>query len=276
MKELTCFILLLGSLNLMAETLSSRIHSYDRDYGFIRLENGRVVFFKKHFKSFGTTLTWLSGSKVKVEIDEHNDLVNLSLVESQGEANEGAKRLLQDPPPFNPTILNSIGAAQAMFNRLNSEFKRDSECTDRAHVWAYDEYKTNNIASEKVFAFFTASYIDRNRFKWWFHVAPLVSVNINGSIQKYVLDIRYKDRPTPIKEWTDMMVYSHRDCKMTTRFSEYDVNPQTEDCYMMIDSMYYRLPSDLHLQETLGAYRDQWIESEVRSSRFVGFEQREN
>jgi hypothetical protein len=277
MKGFATVIWLLGSMNLMAETISSRVHSYDQDYGFIRLETGRVVFIKKSEKSFSKTMEWLSGSDVKLEVDENNNLVNLSLEESQGEANGGAKSLLQDPPPFTPTVVSGFGAVQAMFERLNSNFKRLSECTDRAHVWAYDEFKSNNIATEKVFAFFTASYINRNKFKWWFHVAPLVSANVDGTVQKYVLDYRYKDRPATIKEWTDMMVYSHRECKMTTKFSEYDVNPQTEDCYMMIDSMYNRLPADLRAHENVPPlYRDRWFDQEVNASRSMAFEKKEN
>src|SRR5690606_15063954 len=110
-------------------------------------------------------------------------------------------------------------------------------------------FKRSGTKSNKVFVLFTASYINRNKFKWWFHVAPLVEVNESGSIQSRVMDFRYTDRPLPIKEWTDVMVFSKRPCKVTTKFSEYDINPQTEDCYLMVESMYYRLPGDIYNQE---------------------------
>ncbi len=91
-----------------------------------------------------------------------------------------------------------------------------------------------------------------------------------------VLDYRYKDRPVSIKEWTDLMVFSRRECKITTKFSEYDVNPQTEDCYMMIDSMYNRLPADLKAKENVPPiYRDRWLEGEVNNSRATAFEKKE-
>ena len=51
MKGLATLILLAGSINLMAETINSKVHSYNQTHGFIRLENGRVVFIKKHEKS---------------------------------------------------------------------------------------------------------------------------------------------------------------------------------------------------------------------------------
>jgi len=276
MKGFATLILLAGSMNLMAETINSKVHSYDQNHSFIRLENGRVVFIKKHEKSLSTTMEWLAGSQVKLEVNDNNDLVNLSLTENSSDDSEvTTKSLLQDPPAFTPTVLPDFEAVKAMFDRLNPNWKRRSECTDRAHVWSFDEFKRNNIATEKVFAFFTASYINRNRFKWWFHVAPLVSANTTGGVQKFVMDALFADRPTTIKEWTDMMVFSHRECKMTTKFSEYDVNPQTEDCYMMIEPMFYRLPGDMSRRETAGANRDRWNDFEVNTSRSMGFEKKE-
>lgn len=251
-----------------ADVFTSKIHSFDEEFNFIRLENGRIAFLNKN----KTNLDLATGSTVTVDVDANNELQSLKVLEAAKTYDITLKSMLNvEPPIFEPTVLSSPAAAQEMFDRLNTNFKRLSECSDRAHVWAYDEFKSNGFKSQKIFAFFTASYINRNRFKWWFHVAPLVHVQEGGQVQMRVLDYMYMDRPVLIKEWTDLMVFSKRECKMTAKFSEYDVNPQTEDCYMMIDSMYNRLPGDLHAQELKGIYRESFNDSEVNFSRRAGF-----
>lgn len=265
------FFLVLGlalySVGAISETMVTSIHSYRSEDGFMRLANGRVVFVSALPKHIST----LEDREFRITLNDKSELLTIeeagplrsehSLVEEIGER-----------PPYTPSVLPSKLELEAMWNRMNGNYKRVSECTDRAHVWAYDEFKRSGFMSEKVFAFFTASYINRVRYKWWFHVAPLVRVNENGQVVSYVMDYRYSHRPNLIKEWTDSLVFSKRPCRMTTKFSEYDVNPQTEDCYMMIDSMYYRLPADLKLQETKGVYRKDFNLSEVNSARIWAFE----
>lgn len=269
MKKLLVVSLTLASFNLAAETFVTKIHSVNDSDGFIRLENGRVAFFKRPLTSGHVP----SGSKVKISLNEDNELKSIEVLEETLEAGPQLKSLeAEERPSFTPSVIPDLKSATDLFNNLKSDFKRVSECTDRAHVWSYDLFKNNSIMSQKVFALFTASYINRNRFKWWFHVAPLVQVQEEGKVESRVLDFRYADRPLLIKEWTDMLVFSKRPCKMTTRFSEYDVNPQTEDCYMIIESMYYRLPGDIFEQELKNQYRDKFIESELNFSRKLGFE----
>lgn len=267
MKKLLILTLAVLSPHLLAETFVSRVHTANAHEGFLRLENGRVAFLKR-----SQTLP-PAGAKVIVELNTENELTSLAILDSVEEKSRMESLLLEpERPTFEPTVLPDMKAATAMFERLRPDFKRVSECSDRAHVWAYDEFKAHGIKSRKVFAFFTASYINRNRFKWWFHVAPLVDVKMGSKVEPMVMDYLFTDGPRTIKQWTDLMVFSRRTCRMTQKFSEYDVNPQTEDCYMMIDSMYYRLPGDLHLQETEGKFRDGFNESEVSFSRNLAFE----
>src|SRR5690606_7148135 len=139
-------------------------------------------------------------------------LKNMSLVEER------------EPINFQPTVIPNYMEADKIFNRLNPNWRRSSECSNRAHIWAHEEYNKYNIKSEKAFIFFTASYINQNRFKWWFHVAPMLTVNENGQMVKRVLDVIFNHQPVTIKEWTDNFIFSKRPCKVTTKFSEYDVN----------------------------------------------------
>lgn len=275
--KLLAFCIALSSSLCMAETLSTEIHSVESVPGtqtsLIKFTNGRVAFLKKTDPALASA-EGAVGQSVVAEVDGKNKLRSLSLMKIN---------VLEDPqttpvvivvppkPVYEPTVLNGYGEVEAMFNRLNPRFKRVSECSDRAHTWSYDEFTRNGIKSKKVFVFFTASYINRNGFKWWFHVAPLVSVNERGSIVDRVLDYQYTDRPSTIREWTDHFVFSKRECKYTEKFSEYDVNPQTEDCYYMVDSMYYHFPGELQNQETKGTYRTQFNEYEVKGARQRAF-----
>ncbi len=255
-----------------AEQLTDRIHSVvesGNKIHMVRFEKGRVGFLSEELLG---DLKNKVGAEVLVELDQRNELRQLRVLKAPtGTYDVYLKNaLMQDPPPFETTVISAEKINEA-FKTMNPNFKRLSECADRAHVWAYDEFQKSGIKSQKAFIFLTASYINRVRFKWWYHVAPMFDVETDSGIQKMITDVMYKDRPVTLKEWKNMMVFSGRDCKVTTKFSEYDVNPQTEDCYLMIESMYYRLPGDLSDQETAGKYRTDWSESEVNSARSWGF-----
>lgn len=270
MKSVIGFLLLLGSSVVHGEIIKSRIHSIEKVKGtktqIVKFENGRVAFIdnanlnemKKYEAHF-----------IEAKINPASQLLTFKSLETQIRP-MSEPFLERTPPAYEPTVV-SMEEANKMFNRLNPNYKRKSECSDRAHVWSFEEFQNHQIKTEKVFAFFTASYINKNRMKWWFHVAPLVSVKSGDDIQKMVLDYTFMRRPVPIKEWTDFMVASKRECKLAKKYSEYDVNPQTEDCYMMIDSMYYKLPLELQNQELQGAYKSSWAHGEVDFSYDFGF-----
>lgn len=255
------------SSSVFAERLVDRIHSVARvspNSHIVRFENGRAGFVSADLFE---VLNKSSGQKVRVELDQSGHVKRVELLRSAASHDSIVYlKTLQDSPVFEPKVTSATQMNQ-IFRMMNQNFKRLSECSDRAHVWAWDEFKNSGTKSQKAFIFFTASYINRVRFKWWFHVAPMFDVD--G--QKMIADVMYKDRPVTLKEWSDMLVFSRRDCKVTTMFSEYDVNPQTEDCYMMFESMYYRLPGDLQEQELRGTYRTEWNESEVNSARQRAF-----
>ncbi len=265
------FLITFLSLPVLGETLTDKIHSIvetSNDSHIVRFEKGRVGFISNDLLEEMKNNT---GAEVQVELDRKSDIRQMTIIKSPAATYDVyLKNNLQEPPAFTPTVISQAKASE-IFKTMNDNFRRLSECSDRAHVWAYDENKKSGINSQKAFILLTASYINRVRFKWWFHVAPMFDVETGNGIQKMVTDVMYKDRPVTIKEWTNMMVFSGRDCKMTTKFSEYDVNPQTEDCYMMFESMYYRLPGDLSAQETMSVYRTEWNDFEVSSARSRAF-----
>ncbi len=254
MKKIILTTLVLCPLYAQAEILKTSLYSIesiDDSQLMVRFTNGRIAYVPKEAGAL----------KMKLSRIEENELIeatldkNYSLTEINSRGFKRRNDLTSTAssafysPEFSPTVLSSPSMAATMFSRLNSDYGRSSECSNRAHVWAYEEDKNHGIKSEKVYVLFTASYINRFRFKWWFHVAPLVSVKIGNSVEKFVLDYMFGRQPVTIKEWTDQFVFSRRACKETTHFSEYDVNPQTEDCYLMTDSMYTWTPYDLRDQE---------------------------
>lgn len=157
---------------------------------------------------------------------------------------------------------------QGIFNRMNPFISRRSECTDRAHVWAWDEFQRSGIKSEKAFLFLTDTYIKRTRYKWWFHVAPMYTTS---SGKKFVMDLQFLDRPVTFTEWKNLLVFSKRECVTDFRFLDYDAGAdQTQDCYTKAEPMYYFIPGDIGAREN-GSAKTSWNNSEINGSRSRAF-----
>ncbi len=269
--KLSLLIGMAFSLSLHAEVLEGKIHSIvkgtGKDPDIIRLESGRVVFAEAK----DANLLEQSGSSERFQIitDDQNLMVAVRSVGKSFEVKETVESPLLES--FEPTILGSTDEVNKIFNRLRNNYKRDSQCFNRAHVWANDELKNSGLKSMKVFVFFTASYITRNRFNWWFHIAPLVKVQDQGEVSSRVLDYRYADRPVTVKQWTDIFVFSSRPCLVTTKFSDYDVNPQTEDCYLITTNMYYWMPQDIAQRDTTGVEKDKFATGSIESATWAAF-----
>lgn len=242
----------------LAETISDEVYSIKN--GLIKFKNGRVAFISPK-----NLFHLRPGDTIDAIIDENLEVKSLkNRIKSPQYTLKESNYLRDIPSVFEPTVMANLDKAIEIFNNSNRNYKRISECTHRAHVWAHDEFRRSNIKSMKAFVFFTDSYIKSVRFKWWFHVAPMYLVNVNGSVQSLIMDFRYSDGPQNMKTWTDKFVYTKRECKLTNKFSEYDVNPQTENCYLMIESMHYLHPLELMNQETLGQYKTSTSEAELK------------
>lgn len=250
---------------LYAEILKSRIHSIERiensDEYLVKFENGRVAFTTNPG-------TLSRGHLIQGELDKRAILQNYKTLET--EPLPTPLSLEPDTVEYTPTILTPE-QLQDFWNNLKVDYTRKSECSDRAFIWAFEGWKKHGYQLEMAYVFFTASYINRHRFKWWFHVAPLLTVKERDEVKKIVIDHVFIDRPVTIKEWTDVLVFSKRECRQTDKFSEYDVNPQTEDCYLMTSPMYYRIPAHLSDQEKKNLVRTEFNASEVRMSYKLGF-----
>lgn len=232
-----------------AQTIDEKIHSIvrgkDGEPHLVKYQSGLVKFI------------------------EHTEKDKLASLEKKlNSQSAGVEKLfLQPEGDFTPSIVND-GDMQSIFSRLNKFMKRKSECSDRAHVWAYDEFQATGIRSEKVFLLLTDAYIRRTRFKWWFHVAPMFTT---ASGQKMVTDAQFIDHPVTFTEWKNHLVFSNRECVTDFQFLDYNAGAdQSQDCYVKFEPMYYRIPGDIGNREK-GQPRTSWNTSEVNASRARAF-----
>lgn len=177
------------------------------------------------------------------------------------------KSLLLEDETYEPTKV-SDKELQSIFQRMNPYIRRKSECTDRAHVWASDEFERSGIKSEKAFLFLTDTYIRAHRYKWWFHVAPMYTTT---SGKKMVMDYQFLDRPVTFTQWKNNLVFTKRECVTDFRFLDYDAGAdQTQDCYTKAEPMYYYIPGDIANFEN-GNGKTGWSSAEVNASRSRAF-----
>ncbi|MBA2406235.1 MAG: hypothetical protein H0V66_15775 [Bdellovibrionales bacterium] len=168
---------------------------------------------------------------------------------------------------FEPSVVPD-GQLTAIFKRMNPYMRRKSECSDRAHVWAHDEFLKSGIKSQKAFLLLTDSYIKRTRYKWWFHVAPMYTTS---SGKKMVMDAQFFNRPVTFTEWKNNLVFSKRECVADFRFLDYNAGAdQTQDCYTKHEPMYFYIPGDIGNFES-GRGKTDWSTSEVNASRSRAF-----
>jgi hypothetical protein len=268
MKNFITLCILVASASAMADIVRSPIHSVEEVNGthLIKFANGRVAFSD-------SPSDLIKGDVVEAKLDKKQNLLAIQTLSSRP-AIKSVENFLEtvEPPVYEPTVIGSYAEAVTIFNRLNPNYKRASECSNRAHVWASEEFKKNGIKSQKAFLFFTATYITRTRSKWWFHVAPALVVKENGKLQTRVLDYMFNRAPLTVKEWKDQFVFTKRDCLPLVSFTAYDQNAdQTQDCYEKITTMYDWMPTDFKIQETTGQYKTQFSQSEINAAYSEAF-----
>lgn len=197
--------------------------------------------------------------------EETNTFKPLASNQAQG-SQENLEEIVSD---FTPTNLSSLEEAHDLFKKMYRRSKRRSQCYMRAHGWAYDLYRYYGINSEKIFVFFTRKYILNYDYKWWFHVAPMVTV----AGEKIVMDREFFREPKTIKEWTRKFVYSKKDCPTVGSYQEYQALNKTtsEDCLFRITPMYFWDPRSIKNHDNGTKPRHTWKNGEIRASQKKAF-----
>lgn len=241
MKLLFCCILFSAAAPVLAVSQLPMIEAVDDD--LIYLSNGQVVFKDQSKKS----------------------------------KTDQIQKLISSVPPllnYTPTVLPDQSEAYKLYNLMRSDYLDEAQCTNMAHVWAYEEFKRSGLKSQKIFLFFTKKYIMRYRFGWWFHVSPLVQAKEGKEILQIVMDRRYTSLPLDKKTWTDHFVKTGRQCKEIDKISTFWNNQQSEDCYLMQVSMYYWQPRDIRLRDENGKDKTKFLSGELSQAYQQAFNQR--
>src|SRR5690606_17139424 len=150
---------------------------------------------------------------------------------------------------YTPSNVASLDLAKKMFNHLIPKTKAWSQCFNRAHIWARQLAKNYGVKSQKILIYYTKRYRKEVDKKWWFHIAPVVSVN--G--EKYVLDREFTREPHLALAWEEIFrakMISKRvgprgyQCKQIKNIKEYydAANTNYEYCNIQYTSMYYWEP----------------------------------
>ena len=253
MMNLMLLVLLVSTQVAMAE-VDSGIHS------IVRGTHG-----EPHLVKFKSGIVKIVEQGNVAELKAYETQLGSQKLRSISLANETLP--LVEEVPFQPSVVPDREIS-AIFNRMNPHIKRKSECSDRAHVWSWDEEQRSGIKSQKAFLFLTDAYIRRTGYKWWFHVAPLFTT---ASGQKIVMDYQFLDRPVPFTQWKNLLVFSKRECVTDFKFNDYNRGAdQTQDCYTKFEPMYYHFPAEIGAREN-GTPRTQWNTAEVLSSRARAF-----
>ncbi|HXH76268.1 MAG TPA: protein-glutamine glutaminase family protein [Bacteriovoracaceae bacterium] len=271
--KLVSILLMFSMTSAWAERFQSKIYQIDistrpGDAHLIKFENGRVAFLNPSEAATLKVLKMnkLDGDVLELDLDKNYDLVDSAIIE-----NGQGMQTLEQPSfatanksmSYKPSVLGNLSSAKTIFSRMKTGWQVESQCYNKAHVWAYEEFKRSTFKSQKLFLFFTSRYIRDYQYKWWFHLAPMALVRENGVVKKRVLDKRFMTGPRYVKTWTDNFIKSKRNCPFVEKYSQYRDHQETEDCYLIPASQYYWQPRDIEIYENTGAEKTSFFQPDV-------------
>lgn len=227
-----------------------------------------------------------TGATVSLELEEglplRNDLPERIL---KAKVNEVQKRNVQEDngiltpmSDYEPSDLENLEEVTKMFGELRERTKWFSQCFNRAHIWAKQMHQDHGVKSQKILIYYTKKYRREVSKKWWFHIAPVVTVK--G--EKYVMDKEFTRKPTLAKDWEAIFTskmgaknIGPRDyrCAQIENISEYydEANTQTEFCNIQYTSMYYWEPNDMSRLDKEGTQKTDWVDWEIRAAAKEAF-----
>ena len=259
--------------NAFSEMISSTIHSIDQGYSsephLIRFNNGRASFISSEKSALYTIVSqgFAQSKSIEVTINKYNEIVSATVAHDAKSSEE--QEWKNEKNIFRPTVLPKNNDALKVFKKMRRDYTLAGECFNRAHIWSYEAFKKNGLNTMKVFMFFTERYIRKYKFNWWFHVTPAVYVGNTKSIR--TLDRRYTSGPRQTKTWSDTFIKSKRLCKLVTKFDDYWLNQEKEDCFHIISTMYYVIPRDLEKRDFTGIEKTEFIKKELGRAYRNGF-----
>lgn len=281
MRSLLVLILCLFSSLVMAQSeVSTQIHDIDFGEGgqeqpLIYLSTGQVVTYPVADKSVFDRLK----NAIKTEdwfmltINDQREIIDIKdFTAPPSFVTSTSSKSIMNDESFTPSILKNLDQARGFFYEARIDAKEESQCYNRAHIWAYEWRTKKNLYSSKVWIYFSRRYIRKYKFEWWFHVAPVVHVIHDGKVRERVMDIKYAKGPLKLKQWSDIFMRDSADCPVVNNYSDQALNQELVSCYLMKSSMYYYQPVDLEQKEITGNTRSRWLESEVKHAYLEAFD----
>lgn len=287
MKLICSLVLLILIMQFSSDAFSAevtaRIVSIDRTLqgnkkDLVFLSSGQVVKVDSGNNNLRDYLfrSQLAGKWLKIQIDDLRQIENATETEApfedepQEDKNFLSNNFTEDST-YKPSILKSVSQAQELFDQAPYK-KKESQCYNKAHIWAYDWRIKSNVYSSKIWIFFTRKYIREYEFEWWFHVAPYVHVVIGDSVKERVMDKKYTKGPVKINDWSNIFMRNSAKCPVVTNYTDHADYPESAYCFLMKSSMYYYQPVDLEKLEQDGTVRTRWIYPEVKHAYQEAFD----
>ena len=237
----------------------------------------KLKFAKTHKLEVKLQLTpELSTKIIEIRTEQREEIFHIELSSTELDSSlikgknffTNAKRVSTQARLVNTYITDfeSEEEVEELFQTQNNFMRFRSECYNRAHIWAWElnkkKYKGKKIQTGKMWIFYTSSYIRRYRFKWWFHIAPYVTVN--GQVK--ILDRTFMDRPHHPNDWVDNLAPSSIRCQEVYKYSSYKDNEQSGNCYFIKSSLYYWQPWQIESAETQNQERSGWVDYELKKA----------
>ncbi len=287
MKKLFVAALCLTSLNLWAETIQTEILDIEKDeQGYVvYAADGQVYEVSSEEEAKKAITAAEMGVQVKLDlgntyntseiIEARNQIVEISLTSEAVEGSSTQKdRRNRYYSRYNAEDLFSSyisdfdteSEVQTLFNTLRNDTHPKSQCYNRAHVWSWELHRNYNngkrVQTGKIWLFFTKKYIKAYRYKWWFHIAPYLTVNSDVR----VIDRSFSYSPDTERGWTNRFMQNSARCPEVRRYTDYSQNQWDAYCYVIKTSVYYWQPWQIESLEKGGQVRNQWNDWEVRKA----------
>lgn len=244
---------------------SARIHSITPT--FIKFEDGRVGFLDEIDNEVLNKLK--PGNLINFTLDQENILEDV-MIDSSLEMSLPLPDA-QAAEDYIPTILPDYTYATNLLHTFRYPSLNEAQCYDKAHVWVYEADYFYRAKLQKMWLFFSDHYIERYRFKWWFHVAPFARVRMKGVVQERIMDRSFYQYPLKLKLWTDMFMENKAACKEVTFYTDYSQHPNEDDCYVIRSTPFYWQPRDLEKLAERGTKKDQYLRWEIIHAYKKGF-----
>ncbi len=207
---------------------------------------------------------------ITVSPEMNNVIIDAELIDAIKDVSESVSLEAAHPMSnYNPSNVDSIEVANAIFKTLYKRTNWFVQCFNRAHLWAKQMLDNQGVHSMKQYIFYTKKYRREINGKWWFHVAPMIKVND----QRYVMDKEFTRNPVTDTEWENIFTKKLRAkgiknyrCKVIQNMKEFyeKANQEKEYCNILTTSMYYWEPNDMSLLDKTGAQKTKFINRELK------------